>query len=88
MLQNVNKITENATTVNVFIFRQVTQSTEDTDWVVPVLNHAPCHERIEKWMHNYINSESKHWKQLRSHIHFPVVLIPRKHSSVLPGEDE
>jgi len=24
MLQNVNKITENATTVNVFIFRQVT----------------------------------------------------------------
>ena len=27
-------------------------------------NYAPCHERMEKWMHNCINTESQHWKQL------------------------
>ena len=54
MLQNVNMITENATNVTAFTFRQVTWSTEDKDCVVPVLNYAPCHERMEKWMHNHI----------------------------------
>ena len=59
-LQNINMITKNATNVTAFTFRQVTQSAEDKDRVVPVLNHAPCHERMEKWVHNYINSESQH----------------------------
>ena len=88
MLQNINMITENAKTITTFTFRQVPQSNDDKDWVVPVLNYAPCHERVEYWMYNYINYESQHWKQLGNRIHFPVVLIPRKHSSVPPGEEE
>jgi hypothetical protein len=43
---------------------------------------------MEKWMHNYINSESQHWEQLGSQNHFPAVLIPRKLSSVPPGDEE
>jgi hypothetical protein len=80
--------TENARTVTAFTFHQVTYSTEDEDFGVLVLNYAPCHERMEKWLHNYINYESQHWKQLGSQVHFPAVSIPRKHSSVPPGEEE